>query len=77
MSNTIFSLIPPIVAILMVILTRRVLLSLGVGIVAAAFLLAEFKIGETLQIIFEAIKGILYSHKSPVYFTIHLGLEIS
>ncbi|MDF1511015.1 Na+/H+ antiporter NhaC family protein [Robertmurraya sp. DFI.2.37] len=58
MSNTIFSLIPPIVAILMVILTRRVLLSLGVGIVAAAFLLAEFKIGETLQIIFEAIKGI-------------------
>lgn len=61
MSNTIFSLIPPIVAILMVILTRRVLLSLGVGIVAAAFLLAEFQIGETLQITFEAVKGIFIS----------------
>ena len=39
MAGTIFSLIPPIVAILMVILTRRVLLSLGVGIFSAAFLL--------------------------------------
>lgn len=58
MSNTFFSLLPPIVAIIMVILTRKVLLSLGVGIVAAAFLLAEFKIGETLLIILEAIKGI-------------------
>lgn len=61
MTNTIFSLLPPIVAILMVILTRRVLLSLGVGIVAAAFILAEFQIGSTLQIIFEAVKGIFIS----------------
>lgn len=61
MTNSIFSLIPPIVAILMVILTRRVLLSLGVGIVAAALILAEFQIASTLQIIFEAVKGIFIS----------------
>ncbi|WP_456273464.1 Na+/H+ antiporter NhaC family protein [Bacillus sp. AK031] len=58
MENTIYSLLPPLLAILMVILTRRVLLSLGVGIVTAALLLAEFSIGETVSIIWDAFKGI-------------------
>lgn len=58
MANTIFSLLPPLVAIVMVILTRRVLLSLGVGIVTAALVLAEFSITETFSIIFDAVKGI-------------------
>lgn len=61
MTNTIFSLLPPVVAILMVILTRKVLLSLGVGILTAAFLLAELRIGETVKIIFESVKGIFIS----------------
>lgn len=61
MANTIFSLLPPLIAIAMVILTRRVLLSLGVGIVTAALLLAEFSISETLDIIFDAAKGIFIS----------------
>jgi len=39
MEGTIYSIIPPFVAILMVILTRRVLLSLGVGIFSAAMIL--------------------------------------
>ncbi|RIW38876.1 Na+/H+ antiporter NhaC family protein [Bacillus salacetis] len=58
MENTIYSLLPPLLAILMVILTRRVLLSLGVGIISAAFLLAEFSIIETLKIIWDSFKGI-------------------
>ncbi|MBY0159118.1 Na+/H+ antiporter NhaC family protein [Cytobacillus oceanisediminis] len=61
MANTIFSLLPPLVAIAMVILTRRVLLSLGVGIVTAALLLAEFSITETFSIIWDAVKGIFVS----------------
>ncbi|MCM3093998.1 MULTISPECIES: Na+/H+ antiporter NhaC family protein [unclassified Cytobacillus] len=61
MANTIFSLLPPLVAIAMVILTRRVLLSLGVGIVTAALLLAEFSITETYSIIWDAVKGIFVS----------------
>lgn len=61
MTNTIFSLLPPLVAIAMVILTRRVLLSLGVGIVTAALLLAEFSITETFSIIWDAVKGIFIS----------------
>ena len=42
MENTIFSILPPIIAIAMVLLTRRVLLSLGAGIVAAAFIYTSF-----------------------------------
>lgn len=49
MENTIFSILPPIIAIVMVLLTRRVLLSLGTGIVAAAVILTWFAPIEALQ----------------------------
>jgi tetracycline resistance efflux pump len=55
--NSIYSLIPPVLAILMVILTRRVLVSLGAGIVAGALLLHDFKIGAALKEIGIIIKG--------------------
>lgn len=42
MESTIFSILPPIIAIVMVLLTRRVLLSLGTGIVAGALILTSF-----------------------------------
>ncbi|UAC47715.1 Na+/H+ antiporter NhaC family protein [Bacillus aquiflavi] len=58
MENTVYSLLPPIVAILMVILTRRVLISLGFGIIVAALLLSSFNIGETFAILLDAFKGI-------------------
>ncbi|WAA09945.1 Na+/H+ antiporter NhaC family protein [Fervidibacillus albus] len=65
MTNSIFSILPPILAIVMVILTRRVLLSLGVGIVASALLLAiDAEDGlmsvlfRTVQKIFVTVKGI-------------------
>lgn len=61
MSGTIFSIIPPIIAILMVILTRRVLLSLGVGIVSAALLLKNFSITESGMVILRAIQGVFIS----------------
>ncbi|GAA0326784.1 Na+/H+ antiporter NhaC family protein [Bacillus carboniphilus] len=40
MTQSIFSLLPPLLAIVMVLITRRVLLSLGIGIISAAILLA-------------------------------------
>lgn len=58
MENTIFSLLPPFLAIIMVVVTRRVLLSLGAGIVAAAILLAEFNFGKTVSILGDAVKGV-------------------
>ncbi|WP_088006523.1 Na+/H+ antiporter NhaC family protein [Indiicoccus explosivorum] len=42
MENTLFSILPPVLAIAMVLLTRRVLLSLGTGILAAALILESF-----------------------------------
>lgn len=75
MENTIFSLIPPVLAIVMVILTRRVLLSLGVGIVSAALLLADFKINETVRIVFfDAVKGIFVADSALNTWNVYIIL---
>lgn len=58
MENTIWSLVPPLLAIIMVLLTKRVLVSLGVGIVAAAFLMASFNIPDSLLFIWESFSGV-------------------
>lgn len=58
MENTIWSLLPPILAIAMVLLTRRVLVSLGVGIVAAAFFIANFNFSESVMLVWQAFKGV-------------------
>lgn len=55
--NSIYSLVPPVLAILMVILTRRVLISLGAGIVAGALLLHDFNLPGTLKEIGTIVKG--------------------
>ena len=81
MENSIYSLLPPLIAILMVLLTRKILLSLGVGILASAFMLADFKFGETAAITWDAAKGIFIAdgalNLSNIYiiaFIILLGL---
>ncbi|WP_284141221.1 Na+/H+ antiporter NhaC family protein [Virgibacillus sp. LDC-1] len=58
MENTIWSLVPPLLAILMVLITKRVLVSLGVGIVAAAFFVGSFQLQESLRLIWDAFKGV-------------------
>jgi len=81
MENSIFSIIPPILAIIMVIVTKRVLLSLGVGVIASAILLAEFSIGKMLAIIWDSAKGIFLSEGSIntgnvfiIFFLLFLGI---
>lgn len=61
MENTIYSLLPPLLAIVMVIVTRRVLLSLAVGIVVSSVLLANFSIGKTLAIVGDAAMNVIIS----------------
>lgn len=61
MEGTIYTLIPPVLAILMVILTRRVLLSLGAGILASALLLADFNPITMFVLIWDTVLGIFYS----------------
>lgn len=58
MTNSIWALLPPILMIVMVLLTKRVILSLGVGIVAAAFFTVNFHFTEAVTLIWEAFKGV-------------------
>lgn len=58
MENTIWSLVPPLLAIIMVLLTKRVMLSLGIGIIAAAFFIESFNVLASLAAIWEAFKGV-------------------
>jgi tetracycline resistance efflux pump len=74
MTNTIFSLLPPVIAILMVILTRKVLLSLGVGIISAALLLAEFNVQKTFLSLFNAVKAIFISDGSLNTWNVYIIL---
>jgi len=49
MEGTIFSIIPPILMLILVILTRNILLSLGAGIVLGALFIHDFKIWATIN----------------------------
>lgn len=78
MTETIWSIIPPILAIIMVLVTRRVLLSLGIGIIASALFISQFKIGASLTYIYEAFKGVFIEdgglNKWNVYIILFLLL---
>ncbi|WP_117234322.1 Na+/H+ antiporter NhaC family protein [Vibrio maerlii] len=52
------SLLPPVVALTLAIVTRRVLVSLGVGILLGAILLADYSIGGALSYTFEKVSGV-------------------
>ncbi|MDR6225568.1 Na+/H+ antiporter NhaC family protein [Desmospora profundinema] len=60
MEETVWSLIPPVLALLLVILTRRVLVSLGAGIVAGALIINDFQIGESLSQIAGIVRDLFY-----------------
>lgn len=55
MIGTWVSIIPPLLAIVMVLLTRRVLLSLGTGIISGALIVAAFSPAKTLVELWESI----------------------
>lgn len=52
------SLLPPIVALSLAILTRRVLISLGVGIVIGAGLLSDYSVGGAISYIFTTVSSV-------------------
>ncbi len=53
------SLLPPIVALSLAIITRRVLLSLGVGIVLGAFLLNDYSAVNAAGYVFDTVSGVV------------------
>lgn len=54
------ALLPTIIMIILVLVTKRVILSLGVGITLGAFIYSDWKILKTLEYIFESFKNIVF-----------------
>ncbi|SEN20757.1 transporter, NhaC family [Paenisporosarcina quisquiliarum] len=67
MENTIFSILPPLLAIVMVLVTKRVLLSLGAGIVSAALLVESFSPIDSLNILWDSFITSFWENGLNVY----------
>ncbi|GIO25137.1 Na+/H+ antiporter NhaC family protein [Oceanobacillus sp. J11TS1] len=61
MEGTIYSLIPAVIMLILVLLTRRVLISIGTGIVVGALLLNDFHLMGTLNEIWAVFYTIFYA----------------
>ncbi len=75
------SLLPPVMALGLAIITRRVLLSLGIGILVGAFLLADYSVGNAFTYITSTVKGVFIEdggintwNMSIVAFLLLLGM---
>lgn len=58
MEGTIYSLIPPLVALTLVLVTRKVILSLGIGVVAGAFMINQFELVATAKYLGALVAGL-------------------
>lgn len=76
MVDTAWSLVPPILAIVMVLLTKRVLLSLGVGIVTAAVFIAHFNPLASIVLTWEAFKGVVIEEGSLNKWNVYILLFV-
>lgn len=65
-ADSALSLLPPAVAIVLAILTRRVLLSLGLGILIGALLLNQFSPVATGEFVFNGVKGLFGQAKALI-----------
>lgn len=76
MIGTWVSIIPPLIAIVMVLLTKRVLLSLGSGIVAAALLVSSFSPLETVKSIWTGMTASFWSEGALNTYNIFIMIFI-
>ncbi len=81
LSQSAWSLVPPVLALLFAIVTRRVLLSLGAGIVFGALLLADFQWVKVCTYLYQTFLGLIISDDgintgslSIVFFLVLLGI---
>lgn len=77
----ILTILPPVLAIVLVLTTKRVLLSLGSGVVASAFLVANSNPIETLRLVWDAFRVIFWDEGAVnsyyvfiLVFTLTLGI---
>ncbi|UFT98236.1 Na+/H+ antiporter NhaC family protein [Radiobacillus kanasensis] len=72
MEGTIYSLIPALIMLVLVLLTRKVLLSLGVGIIVGAFLIQDGHIWSSLKEIWLIFYGIFIVDGEPELGSIYM-----
>jgi len=77
----VLTLVPPLLAIALVVITKKVLISLGAGVVAAALLVAGLAPLEALRLVWDAFAGIFWadgalnaSNVSILAFLLMLGV---
>ncbi|WP_109472216.1 Na+/H+ antiporter NhaC family protein [Ornithinimicrobium cavernae] len=77
----ILTILPPVLAIVLVLATKRVLVSLGSGVVASAFLVADLDPIETITLVWQAFSAIFWSEGAVntyyvfiLAFTLTLGV---
>lgn len=80
-SSSAWSVIPPILALLLAILTRRVILSLSIGILVGALMLADFNILNSLTYLKNNVSSLFYGEEgindnnlSIILFLVLLGV---
>ncbi|TKD69308.1 Na+/H+ antiporter NhaC family protein [Pseudalkalibacillus hwajinpoensis] len=83
MENSFLSIIPPLVALLMVVVTRKVLPSLGVGIILGALMINNWSVTASIKEIYTIVKGIIVDTESGglntwnmyiIFFLLLLGM---
>ncbi len=81
MEDSILSIVPPVLAIVLVIATRKVVLSLGLGVLSAAFIVASYAPLETLRLVWNSFSDLFWAdggvNTGKVYiliFTLALGV---
>lgn len=83
-SDSAWSVLPPLLAVILAVTTRRVLLSLGTGIVSGALMLTHFSPTEALNYLFDKVLSIVWvngnlnsDNANMIIFMLLLGALIS
>ncbi len=76
MQETIWALLPPVIAIVLALITKEVYLSLFLGILSGALLYTNFSFGETATTIFDLMGSKIGGNIGIVVFLVLLGMLV-
>ena len=65
MNATIWSILPPVIAIVLALITKEVYMSLLIGILSGALLYTQFNVISTIETTFQIMGCLLYTSPSP------------
>ncbi len=71
-SQSVYSLLPPVMAIVMAIITRRVILSLGLGIIFGVLLISAFSFEHSVALLSEKVTALFWVDQSPNAWNLYI-----